>query len=88
VRSPLIVIAGSADPKRTDVEPPIPDVDGLHAAAKQLGGELAAAECRILVYSSQNKNFTAENAREAQRTQLSRIASVLCESSATFAVKG
>jgi GntR family transcriptional regulator / MocR family aminotransferase len=49
---PLIVIAGSADPKRTDYEPPIPDVDGLHAAAEQLGGELARAECRILVYSS------------------------------------
>ena len=26
---PLIVIAGSADPKRTDYEPPIPDVGGL-----------------------------------------------------------
>jgi hypothetical protein len=49
---PLIVIAGSADPKRIDYEPPIPDVDGLHAAAEQLGGELAGAECRILVYSS------------------------------------
>jgi hypothetical protein len=49
---PLIVIAGSADPKRTDYEPPIPDIAGLHAAADQLGTELARAECRILVYSS------------------------------------
>ena len=48
---PMIVIAGSADPKRSDYDPPV-DTAGAVAAAEQIGAELATAGCRILVYTS------------------------------------
>ena len=48
---PMIVIAGSADPKRSDYDPPV-DTAGAVAAAEQIGAELATAGCRIIVYTS------------------------------------
>jgi hypothetical protein len=48
---PLIVIAGSANPKRIDYDPSV-DTAGAVAAAEQIGAELAKAGCRIIVYIS------------------------------------
>jgi hypothetical protein len=52
---PLIAIVGSADPDRTDYDPPIRYVQQVTQAAQQLGSELAKAGYRILVYSSADK---------------------------------
>jgi hypothetical protein len=48
----LIVVAGSADPKRIDYDPPV-DTNGAVAAAEQIGAELARAGCRIIVYTNE-----------------------------------
>jgi len=48
----LIAIVGSADPHREDYNPPLQQLDVIPGAAEQLGKELAEANCRIVVYSS------------------------------------
>lgn len=45
----LIVIAGSADPERTDYEPRV-DIAGARKAARELGIALAKARSRVVVY--------------------------------------
>jgi hypothetical protein len=45
----LIVIAGSADPKRTNYEPRV-DIERARKAARELGVALAKARSRIVVY--------------------------------------
>jgi hypothetical protein len=49
---PLIAIVGSADPHRVDYDPPLQHSQVIPDAAEQLGKELAAASCRMVVYSS------------------------------------
>lgn len=48
----LISIVGSADSNRKDYNPPLQQLDLIPIAAEQLGKELAEANCRIVVYSS------------------------------------
>jgi hypothetical protein len=49
---PLIAIVGSVDVRRRDYEPPLRNVDLAKQAAEELGHELAIAQYRIIVYSS------------------------------------
>ena len=60
----LIVIAGSADPERTDYEPSV-DVTGARKAARELGIALAKARCRSVVFHCDfiEADVVGENAR-------------------------
>ncbi|MCW8381524.1 hypothetical protein [Streptomyces justiciae] len=49
---PLIAVMGSADPGRR-LDPPLTDADGALTACEEIGAELAADGCRIIVYSSE-----------------------------------
>lgn len=49
--APLIAIVGSVDPQRS-YDPALKDTEQMTVAAEQLGRELAAAGCRIMVYSA------------------------------------
>lgn len=46
-----ILIAGSADPSRTDYDPLVRDCNATQKAAEEIGVELAKAGCHLLVYS-------------------------------------
>jgi hypothetical protein len=59
----LIAIVGSADPARTDYEPPLKNPDQAKQAAAELGRELARAKHRILVYSSELRFIEADVVR-------------------------
>ena len=49
---PLIVVIGSADASRTDYDPPLALVPQAAGAAEDIGGALAKAGCRLIVFSS------------------------------------
>jgi len=49
---PLIAIIGSIDSRRTNYKPPLTNIQNAAKAAEEIGRELAQAECRIIVYSS------------------------------------
>lgn len=49
---PLIAVLGSADPERS-YDPPMGDTEAALAAGEEIGAALAAAGCRIIVYSSE-----------------------------------
>jgi hypothetical protein len=59
----LILVVGSADPDRTDYDPPIADPEGARMAAEQLGAELARQGCRIVVYSADRHFLEADVVR-------------------------
>ncbi|MFJ5263955.1 hypothetical protein ACIQAC_26180 [Streptomyces sp. NPDC088387] len=49
---PLIAVVGSADPGRS-FDPPLTDPGAALTACEEIGAELAASGCRIIVYSSE-----------------------------------
>lgn len=53
---PLILIVGSADPARSDYEPPLIDPTSAVRAAELVGGALAKVGCRIAVFTA-DANF-------------------------------
>jgi hypothetical protein len=60
---PLIAIVGSADPARSDYDPPLKHTDRVAAALEELGAELARAKYRIMVYSASPDYIEADVVR-------------------------
>ena len=51
---PLIAVLGSADPGRK-FDPPLMDADAARTACEEIGAQLAADGCRLIVYSSEGQ---------------------------------